>query len=110
MKKQLPKKLLAFIIMMMFSISFLYAQCKSSQTMMYKHDKSGCPPDVSFYPRSIDILAKVGLMFHAAALVNLVLSKVAIKYYKSVCPKFLLIMLSLQTKFSGGRMNSNNLF
>ena len=34
MKKRVPKKLLAFIIMMMFSISFLFAQCKTNELLM----------------------------------------------------------------------------
>jgi hypothetical protein len=34
MKKQLSKNLSAFIIIMMFSISFLYAQCKTNELLM----------------------------------------------------------------------------
>lgn len=34
MKKQFLKKLTAFIIMMMFSISFLHAQCKGNKVLM----------------------------------------------------------------------------
>ena len=48
MKKQLSKNLSAFIIMM-FSISFVNAQCKSTQTLMYKHDKSGCTTRCVFF-------------------------------------------------------------
>ena len=34
MKTQTTKKLFAFIIMMMFSISFLYAQCKTDEVLI----------------------------------------------------------------------------
>ncbi len=35
MKEQLLKKFFAFIIIMMFSISFVNAQCKTGQVLMY---------------------------------------------------------------------------
>lgn len=43
MKKQLPKWLLAFIIVMMFSISFVNAQCKTDEVLLYLGGfKGGC--------------------------------------------------------------------
>lgn len=41
MKKQLIKKLFAFILIMMFPISFLHAQCKGNKVLMYKSFRSG---------------------------------------------------------------------
>jgi hypothetical protein len=43
MKKQLSKNLSAFIIIMMFSISFVNAQCKTGEVLMYLGGfKGGC--------------------------------------------------------------------
>src|SRR6266496_1305218 len=41
MKKQLLKRLLAFIVMM-FSISFLHAQCAGNKVRLCKPTRSGC--------------------------------------------------------------------